>query len=105
MDRISNTGSYPKSIPAKLGWNEMFWSKELSWTRKYKNNTLEPKFFGSTTFLVWITDGWHLLSFIYNRLIQFCIALSYTNSFNWELILIFVGLGIIHGLFFSLFYK
>ena len=42
-----------------------------SWTRKYKNNdhTQGPAFFGSTTFLVFITDGWHLMQELYKWLL------------------------------------
>ncbi len=42
--------------------NPQFWNPELSWINKYRNG--DPgqgaKFFGSTTFLVWTQDGWHL---------------------------------------------
>lgn len=38
-----------------------WWNPNISWKNKYKNNdpTQGPKFFGSTTFLVWLTDAWH----------------------------------------------
>jgi hypothetical protein len=45
---------------------EEYWNPYLSHLNKYKN--LDPqqgaRFFGSTTFLVWITDAWHLFQMI-----------------------------------------
>jgi len=42
-----------------------FFGKQ-SWVRKYKENNYElgPRFLGSTTFLVFLTDGWHLFQFL-----------------------------------------
>lgn len=42
--------------------NSKYWNPEESWTRKYKdgNPINGPAYFGSTTFLVWTTDGYHL---------------------------------------------
>lgn len=44
---------------------DQFWNPDISWTNKYKNHdpSQGPKFFGSTDFLVWTTDGWHLMKF------------------------------------------
>ena len=56
-------------------WNKSYFSKiknkrliqfmnpKLSWRNKWKNGDINngPKFFGSSTFLVWTTDLWHLL--------------------------------------------
>ena len=44
-----------------------YWNPKISWRNKYKwlvGNKKVPKFFGSTTFLVWTTDAWHLFQFI-----------------------------------------
>jgi len=52
---------YNKSIFAS--WKHQKWLKpSLSWRNKYKNGDASQgeRFFGSTTFLVWITDLWHL---------------------------------------------
>jgi hypothetical protein len=40
--------------------NQNFWNPLLGSKNKYKADGVTPKFFGSTTFLVWITDAWHL---------------------------------------------
>jgi hypothetical protein len=38
-----------------------WWNYNISWQNKYKNldPSQGPRFFGSTTFLVWVTDAWH----------------------------------------------
>lgn len=43
--------------------NDQFWNPEKSWKNKYKNgdSRLGPKFYGSTTGLVFTTDAYHLL--------------------------------------------
>jgi len=47
----------------KFGLNDSFWNPEVSWKNKYKNGNPDegPAFFGSTTFMVGITDGYHLM--------------------------------------------
>ena len=59
------------STPAKFNksvfrqWNPTFeygeyiGHKDETWVNKYKQGTLDVKFFGSKTFLVWTTDLWH----------------------------------------------
>ena len=41
---------------------EYFFNPSLSWRNKWKNGDPNQgeKFFGSSTFLVWTTDAWHL---------------------------------------------
>ena len=51
------------------------WNKEYSWKNKYKDGTLEPKFFLSTTVFVWITDFWHFMKFIMLKLLFLSIVL------------------------------
>jgi hypothetical protein len=43
--------------------NEQYWNPYLSWTNKYKNGdpAQGPKFIGSTTVFVSMTDAYHLL--------------------------------------------
>ena len=58
---------------SKLGkLNPLFWDKHKSWKNKWKGGVAAngEKFFGSSTFLVWITDAWHLFN-----------ALSYLSLF------------------------
>lgn len=56
------------AVDAKLNLNDQFWDPAISWTNKYRNNdpTQGSRFFGSTTFLVFTTDGHHLTRFISN---------------------------------------
>lgn len=44
------------------GANKWYWNPVYSWTNKYKNGNKEEgaRFPGSTTWLVWLTDGYHL---------------------------------------------
>jgi hypothetical protein len=60
-----------------------FWNPEVSWGNKYDEN-FQPKFFGSTTFLVFLTDGWHLFKWLKNLALISCIgfAIFYTYEIN-----------------------
>ena len=48
----------------------------LSWRNKWKNGdpSKGPKFFGSTTFLVFLTDFWHLAKFFMLLFLSFAIV-------------------------------
>jgi len=75
-----------------------------SWRNKYKNgNPLDGmKFFGSTTFLVFLTDGWHL--FKCAMLLCFAIAIVYYKPLTNPLLDIFIfyfWFGIVFELFFA----
>ena len=54
------------------GLNPQFWDKHKSWRNKWKGGVAAngEKFLGSSTFLVWTTDAWHLFN-----------ALSYLSLF------------------------
>ena len=59
-----------------------FWNPAKSWTNKYKKGEdgklikpLKPKFWLSTTWLVWTTDAWHLAKTIEKALIRTAIVL------------------------------
>ena len=49
--------------------NQMFWNPQLSWQNKWKDGCPKfgPKFFGSTTVFVFVTDAWHLFKWVRNR--------------------------------------
>lgn len=59
-----------------LPLGDYFWNPELSWMNKYKNGepSLGPRFFGSTTFLVFLTDAWHLFKFLFLAFIRAAIV-------------------------------
>lgn len=51
--------------------NANYFNPAISWQNKYKTpqsywetKNRKPKFFGSTTFLVFLTDAWHLCDFL-----------------------------------------
>jgi len=74
---------YNNSIFAS--WKNQTWLKpSLSWRLKWKNgdSSKGPKFFGSSTFLVWLTDFWHLSKFLMLLAISFAIVLR-EPMFTW----------------------
>ena len=62
--------------------NEHYWNPDVSWTNKYKNGDplYGPKYFGSTTFLAWTTDGYHLLRTQRNALFGSTLVLKLSLS-------------------------
>ena len=46
--------------------NHRYWNPEVSWENKWKdgNPDLGPAYFGSTNFLVWTTDAYHLIRLV-----------------------------------------
>lgn len=71
-------------------WNQQFWNPEFSWMNKWKDGCPKfgPRFFGSTTFLVFLTDGWHLMKWIRNRFIDSAILFFLLGSLDFALALI-----------------
>lgn len=60
-----------------------FWNPNYSYKNKYARYTgtdipnlimMKPRFFGSTTFLVWLTDGWHLVDKFFITFIMLAIV-------------------------------
>ena len=60
---------YDSSPFKKFASVQQWWDPKISHTNKYKNGRKEdgPKYFGSTTFFVWITDAWHFFQFMQNN--------------------------------------
>ena len=83
----------------------MFWNPEMSWMNKYKfkHPKYGPKFFGSTTFLVWITDAWHLFQMIMWTSLFLSIVLYQPILDNF--IFDFILLRIVFFIGFKIFYK
>lgn len=99
---------YKKSI--FRNWNPDFWNPSRSWRNKYKNKEEPngPAFFGSTTFLVFTTDAWHLFQFLSNSLIVLSIVLvfnHFANPYWWINLAIFAGLKVVWGSMFEWFYS
>ena len=66
-------------------WKALFWDPDISWRNKYKNG--DPKqgraFFGSTTFLVFLTDAWHLLKFAQMACFRLAVVLLLPLAWYW----------------------
>lgn len=62
--------------------NDQFWNPELSWKNKYQNGdpAQGPKFFASTTALVFTTDGYHALRTTRNAVNTFTLVYFINNS-------------------------
>lgn len=87
-----------------------FWNPTQSWKNKYKDFIPEhgPKFFGSTTFLVFCTDGWHLFQMIAHVLLIAAIVIYKPITpikIEWLSVLVdFVILKVAHQSVFHIFY-
>lgn len=63
---LNHYGQFKKVHPNA---NDQFWNPEISWLNKYDDFDRYGKkeaYFGSTTFLAWTTDAYHLSSVISN---------------------------------------
>jgi len=70
---------YKTSIFSKYTKLQEFFNPQESWVNKYKYNNpnLGPKFFGSKTFLVFLTDAWHLSKML--MITAFTLAIVFYN--------------------------
>lgn len=85
-----------------------FWNADVSWTNKWKkgNKNLGEKFFLSSTILVFLTDGWHLMQFIFlNTIFLVIFAIGLHDFTISQAIIHTIILRGIFGLFFELFFK
>jgi hypothetical protein len=66
--------------------DETYWNPEISWQNKYADGTPEsgPRYFGSTTFLAWTTDGYHLMRTGRNLMFGATFFLSPKKEFDWR---------------------
>jgi hypothetical protein len=66
--------------------NADFWNPELSWRNKYKGGLPEngAKHFGSTTFLAWTTDGYHLMRTSRNVSAMVGILITPRDKLKWH---------------------
>jgi hypothetical protein len=104
MDKINF--HYSTSIFKKL--NPLFWNPEVSWRNKWKNGDVNQgeKFFGSSTFLVWTTDAWHLFQMVNHfTLILGVLIVGFFIKDAWIFIINFVFLYINYTLTFEIFFK
>ena len=102
MDTVSF--HYQESIFMGYPKFRQFLDANFSWQNKYKNRDYKQgrRFFGSTTFLVWLTDGWHL--FKCAVLLCFCIAIVFYKPLTnpiLDIFIFYVWFGIIFEFFFA----
>lgn len=96
---------YHKSIfkqnPVK--YDQTFWDADISWQNKYKEGSMtEPKFHGSTTLFVFVTDAWHLFKFLRNVFLFIGLPLISIGPVN-----IFISIivaRVVYGLVFTWFF-
>ena len=84
------------------GWDK-FCNGAISWVNKWKNgdHLQGEKFFGSSTFMVWTTDLWHLAKAI--MLLCFSLAIT-TYKPIFGLFIDTIGLWFYFGTVFTIFY-
>jgi len=106
-----NFNEYSNSIFSNF--NPTFWNPSQSYVNKWKNGNKADgeKFFGSSTFLVFLTDSWHLFKMIFLSLLFMTIVISaakgilffklFTNPIL-NYILIYILYTIIWGIVFEI---
>jgi hypothetical protein len=88
--------------------NKYFWNTQLSWPNKWKNGfkELDEKFPFSSTILVFLTDGWHLMQFIFlNSLFTAFFLISLHDFSYYEAIIHLILLRALFSVTFELFFK
>jgi hypothetical protein len=85
-------------------FNPHFWNPKLSWRNKWGKNLSTPKFWGSTTFLVFLTDGWHLFQFLMITFAAIAVV-TFEDSFNLGVIINLIIYKIIWSSTFELLFR
>ena len=96
--------------------DSLFWNPSLSWRNKYKNGDpgQGPRFPGSTTIFVLVTDGWHLMKALNLAFYRLAIVLAgaafwqfsetpWQNTARWAVV--WIGLIFVHSAGFHLTYS
>jgi hypothetical protein len=90
-----------------LKYNRKFWDPSVSWENKYKEGSMtEPKFFGSTSYFVFMTDAWHLFQMI--MFLCMFIGIAITSYYSGSFIFMVLKVAILRsffGLTFTLFFN
>lgn len=87
--------------------NEQFWNPKLSWKNKWKqkDGRMIEKFPFSSTFLVFLTDGFHLFQFFFLNSIMLIISLLISEVYNISILFTFIGIRVTFGLIFELLFS
>jgi len=118
MDMIGIPDKWQLSHLSKWSRGESRFSKFLlyftgpdSWKNKYKNRdpSQGEAFLGAKTFLVWLTDGWHLCkaaSLLCHRLIAgLLLSIVFPGQMWQALIICFITLYVARGISFNIVYR
>ena len=95
-------------VDARFNLNDSYWNPAVSWRNKYSRglSTMGPKFPGSTTYLVWTTDGYHMLRSVRNMTITGAIVLHPWSKKKWYwYVLELVGHAVVYNLGFTIGYN
>jgi hypothetical protein len=100
---------YEKSI-FKNNVNQQFFNPKISWRNKWKDGDPEKgeAYPGSSTVFVLFTDAWHLAQFLMFTCFEVAVIflLYKLYRFNWYILaLIFLGMKVVFGMTFELFFK
>ena len=70
--------------------NDKYWDPRLSWRNKWKNGNPAngEAFWGSSTFLVWTTDGYHLMRTTSRMTMYSSFVINGFRSKNWKEIIL-----------------
>lgn len=93
---------YEKSIFSKF--NKYWWNPNFSWMNKWKYRDRQngERFFGSSTFFVWVTDAWH---FFQHFMITFMIASIVLYQKQFGILIDFAILYLVYTCTFELFFS
>jgi hypothetical protein len=104
MDKLNF--HFYESIFSKL--SHRFWNSEYSWQNKWMNGNpiFGEKFAFSSTILVFLTDGWHLMQFIFlNTIFLALFFVSLQDFTTREAIVHLILLRALFGATFELHFK
>lgn len=91
--------------------NPLFWDPKVSWKNKYKdydNGDERPRFLFSKTYLVFLTDAWHMFSTLQLTTIQAALSLLGVAALDvalWWALPAIGALKLVFGLGFRIYYK
>ena len=95
-------------VDARLNLNDQYWNPQVSYRNKYAGGITAngAKFPGSTTYLVWTTDGYHMMRMVRNVSITGAIIFHPYQKKKWHKYLIdFVGHMVVYQAGFALSYN
>jgi len=87
--------------------HHVFWNPTESWRNKYRDGdpSKGPRFFLSTTWLVSLTDGWHLFKLLRNIFLFLALpAAGALTPLGWHTLLIAAAGRAMYGIGFSIAY-